>query len=214
MYNELYEYLILNRQLNLPGIGTISLETRPSTIDFAHREVNPQAYSVSFQHSNAIPAKKFFFWLADKLGTDYTEAIMRFNNFIFDLKHQVTSGNKINWNNVGVLSKGIGGEVKFEPALKQQIFDRPVSAPRIIREKAVHTVRVGEEEKTSVEMTEWLNPEAEPRSYWWAPALIAAIVLLISLGLYFSQKGLNASSAANQQKVSPQKESTGYRILR
>jgi hypothetical protein len=214
MYTDLYEYLILNKRLSVPGIGTFLLERKPAATDLTHRQISPPAYTIRLDHSNQTPAKKFFYWLAGKLNVHYHEAIVRFNGFAYDLKNQVSSGNKICWDNVGTLSKGMSGEVKFESALKEYHYDPPVSAARLTREKAVHTLRVGEEEKTSEEMTEWLHPEEKQPSYWWASAVIAAIIVLISMGLYFSQQGINLSSAANQQKLSPQKGSSTYTILK
>jgi hypothetical protein len=213
MYGDLYEYLILSKQLSVPGIGTFLLERKPAGTDLTHRQINPPAYTISLYHNSGMPAKKFFYWLADRLHIHYNEAIVRFNGFAYDLKNQVMSGDKITWDKVGVLSKGMTGDVRFEPALKEYRFDAPVSAAKIIREKAVHNVRVGELEKTSAEMTEWLHPEEENKSYWWAPSLVVAIVLVIIAGIYFSQMGVSLSSAANQQKLSPQKGSVTHTML-
>jgi hypothetical protein len=213
MYQDLYEYLVLNKKLNVPGIGTFLLERIPAGTDLTHRQVNPPGYTISLHHNNETPAKKFFYWLADKLNIHYHEAIVRFNGFAYDLKNQVSSGNKITWNNVGILSKGMAGEVRFEPLLKEHHFDSPVSVSKIIRDKAVHNVRVGELDKTSAEMTEWLHPEEKEKSYWWVPALIAGIILIIFTGIYFSQQGVSVSSAGNQQVLSPEKASVTYTVL-
>ncbi|MEI9810461.1 MAG: hypothetical protein WDO16_22760 [Bacteroidota bacterium] len=214
MYHDLYEYLILHKQLNVPGIGTFLLERKPSETEFTQKQINPSAFTITLQQNNAVPAKKLFNWLADKFNISYHEAIIKLNGFAYDLKNQVLSGNKVLWNEVGTLSKGISGEIKFEPALKDHCFDRSVSAVRVIRENAVHTVRVGEQQKTSEEMTEWLNPAQEQKSYWWTFALIAGIVLVIIMGIYFSQKGWSLSSSANQQKLSPQKSVETHQPLR
>ncbi|HLG41203.1 MAG TPA: hypothetical protein VI461_16095, partial [Chitinophagaceae bacterium] len=64
MYNELYEYLVLNRQLSVPGIGTFFLERKPAETDLSYRQINASAYTIVLKHSNATPAKKFFYWLA------------------------------------------------------------------------------------------------------------------------------------------------------
>jgi hypothetical protein len=213
MFGDLYEYLILYKRLNVPGIGTFLLERKPAVTDLTHRQINPPAYTISFQSNNEIPAKKFFYWLADRLQIHYHEAIVRFNSFVYDLKDQVASGNIIVWYNVGTITRGMSGDLRFEPAISEDYLDQPVSAARIIREKAVHNIRVGEEEKTSVEMIERLHPGEKQLTYWWAPALIVVIILLILLGLYFSQQGSNASPVGNQQKLSPQKASSTYKVL-
>ncbi|MBL7742879.1 MAG: hypothetical protein JNN00_05320 [Chitinophagaceae bacterium] len=203
MYHDLYEYLILHKQLNVPGIGTFLLERKPAVTEFTHKQIAPSSYTVVLHPNSGLPAKKLFNWLSDRLSIPYHEAIVKFNSFAFDMKHQILSGNKIVWNEIGTLSKGIAGDIKFEPLFKEHRFDRPVSAVRVIREKAVHTVRVGEEEKTSEEMAKWLNLSEERKGFWWAPALIAGILLVIITGFYFSQKGFNISSAGNQQKLVP-----------
>jgi hypothetical protein len=214
MYQDLYEYLILNKQLNVPGIGTFFLERKPAGTDVIHRQISPPMYTISLLQNNGTPTKRFFYWLADRSKIHYHEAIVRFNGFIYEMKNQLLSGHKIIWEQVGTLSKGMSGEIKFDSSLSEHNFDAPVSAPRIIREKAVHTVRVGEDERTSAEMSEWLHPEEEKKTYWWAPALIAAIVVLIFIGIHVFQKGINQSSTGNQRELSPQKASDAYKLVK
>lgn len=214
MYQDLYEYLILNKQLNVPGIGTFLLERKPAGTDVIHRQIRPPVYTISLIQNNGTPTKRFFYWLAERSKIHYHEAIVRFNGFTYEMKNQLLSGHKIIWEQVGTLSRGMSGEIKFDSSLLEHNFDPPVSAPRIIREKAVHNVRVGEDERTSAQMTEWLHPEEERKNYWWAPALVAAIVLLIFIGIYVSQKGINQSSAGNQRELSPQKASDANKIAK
>ncbi|MEI9912027.1 MAG: hypothetical protein WDO71_21700 [Bacteroidota bacterium] len=40
MYQELYAYLILHRQLNVPGIGTFLVERKPAETEFTHKQIN------------------------------------------------------------------------------------------------------------------------------------------------------------------------------
>ena len=214
MYQELYEYLILNKQLNVPGFGTFLLERKPAGTDVVHRQISPPVYTISLLQNQGSPTKKFFYWLAERLKIHYHEAIVRFNGFTYELKNQVLTGQTIKWDHVGTLSRTIAGEIRFDSSLTGYNFDPPVSAARIIREKAIHTVRVGEEEKTSVEMSEWLHPEEERKTFWWAPALIAAIILVLVVGIYFSQKGIHPSSTGNQQKLTPLKTSGAYNIVK
>lgn len=210
MYHDLYEYLVLHRQLSIPGFGTFLLERKPAGTDITHRQINPPVFSITLDQSRETPAKKFFYWMADRLHIHYHEAIVRFNSFCYDLKQHILAGNTVTWNNVGTFTKGISGEIRFDPSVTDRRFDPPVSATRMIREKAVHTVRVGEQEKTSVEMSEWLHPEEGRKSYWWTPALIAGIILVIFIIIYLLQNGLSPSAAANQQSASPQTAEPSY----
>src|ERR1043165_5219168 len=126
MYRDLYEYLILNKQLNVPGIGTFLLERKPAGTDVVHRQISPPVFTISLRPDNGTPLKRFFYWLSDRLNIHFHEANVRFNDFTYDLKTQVMSGQKVTWENVGVFSKSISGDIKFDAILKEHSFDPPV----------------------------------------------------------------------------------------
>jgi hypothetical protein len=74
-------------------------------------------------------------------------------------------------------------------------------------------VRVGEDERTSTQMTEMLNQPDEKKSYWWAYALAIALLAIMFIGWYVSEHGVDISSAANGQKLVPQEARDTYKIL-
>lgn len=212
MYGELYQYLILHKQLNIPGIGTFLVERKPADIDFVNKIANPPAYTIALHHGNTTPSKSVFSWLASVLNISERDALTQFNDFALDIKDKVIAGDKLQWNGVGTLSKGMAGEIRFEASLKDMKAGTPVSAIKVIREHAEHSIRVGEQEKTSSEMIEMLAPAEEKKTYWWGIALIAGLLAFIFIALYFSSKGLNTSSAGNQQKLEPQKETPTHKL--
>jgi len=213
MYTELYQFLILYKQLPVPGIGTFLLERKSATSDFYNRKIDPPAYSIGFQTAVIPPSRKFFTWLANVLNMSDREAIIHFNDFIFEMKNKISAGEIINWNGIGSLKKGLAGEIKFTPVDTRTFFDQPVIAEKMIREKAEHTVRVGEDERTSTQMTELLNQPVEKRSYWWDLALVITLVAAMFIGWYFSEHGLNPSAAANQKKLAPVDPAMTYKRI-
>jgi hypothetical protein len=208
MYGELYQYLILHKQLELPGIGTLVVEKKPASLDVADKVINPQAYSIILQGSGNTPAKKFFHWLGSKLGITDRDAVIRFNDFLFDLKKELSSHNKLQWSGVGTISKAPGGDIKLEPSLENHSPASPVAAIKVLRENAEHMVRVGEEERSSVEMKEILHhtDEGRKKTWLWTVALILLIAAIIFVGYYFSVNGFNTSAASNQQKLVPEEQ--------
>jgi hypothetical protein len=60
--------------------------------------------------------------------------------------------------------------------------------------------RVGEEEKSSVEMTEMLAANARKKLQWWLVPLAIIIIIFIFLGWYFSENGLSPASTGNKQE--------------
>jgi hypothetical protein len=212
MYGELYQYLVLHKQLNIPGIGTFQVERIPADIDFIGKVVNPPAYTVALHHGNTTASKKVFSWLSDVFDISERDALSRFNDFAFELRDKVMAGDKLQWDGVGVLSKGLAGEIRFDASLKGMSIGDPVPANKVIRENAQHTVRVGEDQKTSGEMMERLVPTEEKRSYWWAAALVLGLLALFFLAWYFSSRRSDSSPTGNQQKLEPQKEQATYKL--
>jgi hypothetical protein len=140
------------------------------------------------------------------------EAVVKFNDFSFDLKRKILEGDSVDWKGVGILNKGFGGEIKFSPATGI-LQDSPVTAEKIIRERAEHTVRVGEDEKTSAEMIEILSHKSEKRSALWTAALILGLLLTLFLGWYFSRHGIETSSVGNTKKLKATQAGEPYKIL-
>jgi hypothetical protein len=213
MYGELHHYLVLHKQLNVPGIGTFLVERRPASFDVASQVLNPPSYSIALHHNNATPSQKIFIWLADLFGISERDASAKFNDFAFEMRNKIMAGEKLEWQGVGTLSKGMAGEIRFDPSLKGLSFGPPVPAHKVIRENAGHTVRVGEDEKTSAEMMEWLHPSTEKKSYWWAAALVIGLLAFVFIAWYFSSNGFNTTSAGNRQKMEPKKESPAYQTV-
>lgn len=213
MYPELYTYLLKNNRLTLPGIGTLLLEKSSAQVDFPNRKAEAAAYSVSMAQEMNVPAD-FYSWLGAVMGITAREAVVRFNDFVFDLKKKVNDGAVINWNGVGSISKGLAGEVKFVAEKTPLFQEQPVIAEKVIRDKAEHMVRVGEIERTSDEMNEMLNQPEKVKSLWWIWAAVAVLISVLFIGWHFSEKGVAVSSTANDVKLSPGEtpEST-YRIL-
>jgi hypothetical protein len=83
----------------------------------------------------------------------------------------------------------------------------------VLREKAEHTVRVGEDEKTSVQMEEMLAHTEERRSYWWALPLVLGLLAVVFIGWYLSKHGMETTSSANSKKLIPAASAVTYKVL-
>ncbi|HSU26996.1 MAG TPA: hypothetical protein VLJ68_01360 [Chitinophagaceae bacterium] len=212
MYDELYRYLILHKQLSIPGVGQFHLQRTPARGDFSNKRIDPPLFTISFGPAAAPPSKKIFTWLAQQLHISDREAILQFNDFAFELKKQIMNGDLIQWSGMGELSKGLSGDIHFETAKKDWSSWDPVHAEKIVRENEVHTVKVGEQEHSSTDMAAILHPPDAKKSYWWAYALIAGLAAIIYIALHFSQYGLDPSSTANQNKLIPGTSQAPYSI--
>jgi hypothetical protein len=208
MYGELYQYLILHKHLDLPGIGALVVERRPAQIDITEKIIHPPTFSIGFRQQANSPSKSFFNWIGSKFGISERDAVIRFNDFLFELKKELNNGLSLEWAGVGTISKGLGGDFKMVPLLQHHLPAASIPASKVLRENPEHLVRVGEEERTSSQMREYFyhNGNVGRRPYLWTIALVITILSVIFIGFYFSTRGMNTSSASNQQKLVPQPE--------
>ncbi len=213
MYAQLYEYFLLHKQLSIPGIGSLRLSQKPAETDFPNKQVTAPSYSVNMSFPAGVPASHFYKWLGEILGISDREAVIRFNDFAFDMRRQIINGSVINWDGIGTFSKGLAGEIKFAPALTDVMPEKPVAANKVLREKADHMVRVGEEERSAEEMSELLAQSGKKQSLWWAWALIAGSLAVMFLGWYFSEQGTSVESVGVNTKLAPEEAAATYQLI-
>lgn len=195
MFQVLNAYLFQHRSISIPGLGTIYLETFSASVDVADRTILPPLYQFRFDKYFDSPDREFFAYIAAQRNVLDYEAIKWYNEFATDLRHRIRTEEKVDWEGVGTLMKGEGGNVVFEPASSSGIFMSPMPAIRVNRQNAQHTLLVGDQERTNVEMNEWLLDEEEAvrkrKRSWWIAALVLALLALLALGWHFYNKGWN-----------------------
>ena len=201
MRDSLYEFLILHKKLSLPGIGTIGLYYNSAQLDFTNKQFLAPSYSFKLESKSDKPSKRLLDWLCSSLGIAEWDAIKAVNDFSFDLKKKISEEGEMSWEKVGVFSRSENGDISLESAIISFPAGQPVTAEKVIREKAEHTVLVGEQERTAIEMEEYFAQDAPKRNYGWIIALVVTVLSIMFIGWYFSEKGFSPSSAGNQSVI-------------
>lgn len=213
MYESLYRFLIKYKKLVLPGIGTIALHLRPSISEFADRAFSPPGYFFTLERADEVPRGKLFSWLASHFSITDSEAVIRFNEFVFDLTRKLKQGKEIHWQKVGSFQKELTGEIKFTSAKEELSWLENVPGEKIIRENVEHRMLVGEVEKTSTEMNKLLSSATIEKKYqWWFWPAVVVVAILIFLGWYFSTYGMTNAPTGNHSNISPADAPTGYKL--
>lgn len=196
MWQVLNAYLFQHRSISIPGLGTIYLETMPAGVDVADRTMQPPTYQFRFDKYFDAPDKEFFAFVATQRNVLDYEAIKWYNEFSFELRNRIRAEEEVSWDGVGVLKKDGSGGILFEPSPAPLLFLQPVPAMRVSRHDAQHSLVVGDRERTSGEMNEWLQDNARKRRRlsWWMIAAVLAVLGLAFLGWYFYTHGLSAGS--------------------
>ena len=202
MESALNSYLQQHKSISIPGLGTIYIERTPALTDFTNKQLLPPGFHYRFDRYSDSPEKDFFSFLAiHKNIADY-EAMQWYNDWATELRNKIRSDEPVLWSGVGEFRKDGSGEIVFEATAPLVSHLKPVSAERIIRSDASHAMLVGDKETTSMEMSGYLNENAEKeRKSWWIYAAIIAALALIILFYHFYKNGFNTSSTGSQQKV-------------
>jgi hypothetical protein len=215
MFQPLYLFLINHKKLAIPGLGTIILSKEPASGDIVNRVFLPPSFIFSFEPGRDDPSKQLFSWLSSVLQVSEREAIIQYNDFAFDLKKQLDKGHEINWDRVGHFKKVLGGELRFQPYHPELDFLTPVRANKVMHQNPQHTMRVGEQEMTTTEITHILSAEPLPKKTpWWAWPVALAVVLVILLGWFLSENRQGNYASGNLRTISPSESPASYRVLR
>ena len=201
MFQVLNAYLFQHRSISIPGLGTIYLETLPASADVAERTILPPLYQFRFDKYFDAPDREFFSYVAAHRNILDYEAIKWYNEFAFELRNRIRTEEEVPWEGVGILKKDDGGNVIFEGNVDKGLFLAPTPAFRVNRQDAKHTLLVGDQERTNVEMNEWLHDDHAGRGKkraWWIIALILGVLALAALGWHFYSNGW---SIGNQIKL-------------
>ncbi len=201
MQNTLYEFLVVNKKLSLPGIGTISLRQHSSQLDFTNKQFSPPSFYFVIESKDDKPSKRLFEWLSSSYGISEWDAIKSLNDFSFSLRNKLSEAGEMNWEGVGMFRRDGSGNLQLDPPASTLQSQQPVHAQKVIREKFEHTVLVGEQEKSSVEMTEYFAEGAPKKNYGWIIAVVLTVLAVMFIGWYFSEKGFTPSSAGNKSII-------------
>ncbi|RYY61987.1 MAG: hypothetical protein EOO05_04430 [Chitinophagaceae bacterium] len=204
MYKELYQYFLLHRELQLPGIGTFLLERQPAEIDIANREIVAPVYSVALHHGHVSSSRKLYQWLASVYQIGESDAVVRFNDFVFDTRKKILDGKRLDWSGFGTLSRGLAGEIRFEPS-EFRTFAGNLPATKVLRSNADHVVRVGEQDRTSASIVNVYQTEEEaPKAgRSWILIVLLLIAAIVFIGYYFSVNGVTPASAGSRSTIKP-----------
>lgn len=186
MYNAIKKFLVLHHHLALPGIGNFKIETVPAEIDIANRSIKSSHNKIVFSNDKLPAEKKFYSFLSHELKIDEVQSVRAFTNFTAQLQDKLHAGNIIEFAGIGTLKKQSGNTLTFQQQ-ELPVYFPSIPAERIIRKNVMHTVRVGEEERTSEEMQTVLHqPAIIKKERWWIAAIILAVIGITAIVFYYA----------------------------
>lgn len=204
MLHLLQEYIAQHHELFLPGIGKIALIKQPARADFSEKLFYPpQEEWVLFPNEDGSQEALINF-IARKKNISTTDAKQQLGGYYLEMKRQLIHHKEMNIPGVGIIKSGEGGALQLDIEVAENMLLKPVIAERVMRKDAEHTMLVGDKEKTSTEMNEWLSElEKGHNNRWWAWAAAIAVIAMGLILYSYSNNHWMVKGSGNQQNVSP-----------
>jgi CCDC81-like prokaryotic HU domain 2 len=197
-----FRYLAQHQSGCIEGVGMLYAGQTVIQTDITNQLLHPPGTGWQFTPGAACGHDHHFIqYIARQKNIPETDAMELFARFSQDVVTELRNGGTVDIPHVGHMTMTATGDVEFVPA-KRNVFLQPVSASRIIRKNEVHSLVVGENERTSTEMAQLLqDAPAPPRSRWWIAALLIALGSIALIAVHFSK----SASPGNRQPVSIKK---------
>jgi hypothetical protein len=176
MDQHLYKYLVLNRKLSIPQLGSFCIKQESAHID-ADGFVHPPKPVLCFTEELIPPPDKtFYHFLSEEMGVDELAAIKQFHDYEYQIRQELENSKRVTMTGIGNLNKENGATIVFEPAHDLSVLLPPIhldknefsSTPAVIEE--IDEAETGEETK---------------RDYWWFYAIILLILGIGALVYYY-----------------------------
>ncbi len=200
MKDILREYLLTEKKLPLAGMGVLYLQRDPARFDVGNRQFLPPQIAYNFLPEPVEHISQLVEWLSARWGVDAAEAVHRYRGFCEELAQLLSTQDQVSWKGWGQWKKDQQGVLQFvsdNDALQLM----PVAATKIIRDNETHQVRVGEDSRSSVEMTQLLHQKKPSFNYEQTIIWAWLVLALLWLGWHLYNRSLTTDSLANPVRI-------------
>lgn len=184
MFYLLYQYLIENTSLCLPGIGTLELVEIPAQLDIAEKKIVAPQRIVQLSAGGTNPDNKHSVmrFICRRLHINEEQAWNLFQDFSNSIQSNLAIDGIAHWENLGCFQKDESRNIQFVQTVPWSEYLSPVFAERVIRHDVEHNMTVGNRETTNIAMQQYYNEtETLPKDYWWVWAIIIFISSVIAV---------------------------------
>lgn len=185
----LYRYFTQTGAVAIPSIGQL-VHTHTNTVnDFAAKELRPADTAVDFISGDVMVEGQQFRYLVKHSGNPEDEVKHALVLFGEELHHRLHLDKKLEWLGVGSFLVDENGKIQFQPKPQHVSLYKPIHYQHVIREDAVYEMRVGEQQKSTVEMENFFEEQRSlaGKNKWKQGALILLGIVVLSLGFRYTK---------------------------
>lgn len=190
MVELIARYLSFQKQVSIKDVGTFSVEELPARLDFPNKLLHAPEHILHF-NTKWSNDELFEQWAQKQLGLSQQKIKAQLQNLSADFHRTLSDKNELTWEGIGRFSKNDQQLILFTNGF-ESVIHPPVTAEKVIRKNAQHSLRVGEQEKTNVEMEELLQVQSRKTfNLWWLFALalfFTALLVILFIAKYNTQQ--------------------------
>jgi hypothetical protein len=193
MVQLIYKYLILNHEVQIPGVGILSFSRQPATYDFNNKTFIPPITKFVFVEGAAAAGGSFYSFISREQEIEEAEAIRKFDHFLKTLTTRLSKNERVHLPGVGILFKNDKDALLFEPAQLTPQYFPIVKVNRGVLPVAA-TIREANEGQSSAVAEVHVSPGGEAllspkKTNWWKYAIILAVIAIAAIIYYYIKNG-------------------------
>lgn len=210
MESLIEQFLFRYSYCPLPGIGTLSIVARSANADWGHKVIQPPAQLIEFQHADVYPAQAFLQYIARQRKVSITTAEKTLSDFC-NTMNTLDSLKQISIVGVGQFSKDESGRLQLQAVTCPASYLPVVQFERVAHPDSVHTIRVGDNERSSDFMNSYFAGLKNIHSSHWQ--LAAWVMLLLALGVCFYYYFFIGTGTGSLWPIEPATEPATYQLI-
>jgi nucleoid DNA-binding protein len=187
MFHILYKYLILSKQLSIPGIGHFYVEQAPARLDSTGKVIHSPLPAIKFTNTVTTADRNFFEFASQELAIEQWDTIRQFHDFSYKLKNDVNTHTRIELPGIGSLSRNKLGGLSFEPEIVLEEYFPGIGFDNFLEEEKVE--EIPEPFKATAAETEpevYIEEEVPvKKERWWIAAMVLGVVAVAAIVYYY-----------------------------
>jgi len=185
----LYRYFAQTGEVTIPNIGQLIHTKSNSVNEFALKELKPGSTSLDFINGDQKLTERQFQYLVNRTGNPEDQVKDALVLFGEELHQRLNHEKKLEWMGVGSFFVDEDGLIQFQAKANHVELNRPLHYRHVIREDAVYEMRVGEEQKSTVEMENFFEEQRNTvgKNKWKQGVLILVGILVVALFVRYSK---------------------------
>jgi hypothetical protein len=194
----LTKYLLQYRRLSIPYVGTFELVPQSPQFNVVDKLMLPPAYQLNWSNNDFLPEHQLSY-LASSVQVDREKLREELEQFGRKFKTKVEK-EAFTWNGIGTIRKD-NSSLDIENEMLNIDGLEAVSANRVMRENAEHSMLVGDRQMTSHQVAHGLGRDRK-KSYIVLIGWILFILTLIAIIFLLYKNGFNPLSSGLRMKSS------------